>query len=300
MGYVFHLLILFEVYLVVAIGANVIVGYLGLLTLAHAGYFAVGAYVYALTSMLLGWNFIAASAAAVAMATLLSLPLSIAAWRFRGDFFVMISLAVQVAIHAVLKNWHDTRAPLGSWSNMTNGDFGIIGVKRPSIFGHVFQSPLSVAILYSILVLLVILGTHRLLTSPWSRLVTAVRDDELAAKGLGKDIRLLKMQGVALGCGLAGLAGAMFASYNAFVDPKLASLDQSTLFLAMIIVGGLGGSIVGPICGALVLILLPEALRFVDFPLTFAAEMRLAIYGILLILLMQFRPRGIAGKFRME
>lgn len=300
MGYVFHLIILFEVYLVVAIGANVIVGYLGLLTLAHAGYFAVGAYVYALTSMLLGWNFIAASAAAVAMATLLSLPLSIAAWRFRGDFFVMISLAVQVAIHAVLKNWHDTRAPLGSWSNMTNGDFGIVGVKRPSLFGHVFQSPASVAILYSVLVLLVILATRRLLTSPWSRLVTAVRDDELAAKGLGKDIRLLKMQGVALGCGLAGFGGAMFASYNAFVDPKLAGLDQSTLFLAMIIVGGLGGSIVGPICGALVLILLPEALRLVDFPLTFAAEMRLAIYGILLILLMQFRPQGIAGKFRME
>jgi len=300
MTYALHLLILFEVYLVVAIGANIIVGHLGLLTLAHASYFAIGAYVYALTSMLLGWNFLAASAAATFAAILLSLPLSIASWRFRGDFFVMISLALQVVVFAILKNWHDTRAPLGSWTNMTNGDFGLIGVKRPEIFGYVFQSSVAVALLFSVLVLIVIFITNRLLTSPWGRLVAAVRDDELAAKGLGKNIRLLKLQGVALACGLAGFAGAMFASYNAFVDPKLGGLDQSTLFLAMIIVGGLGGSVIGPICGALVLILLPEALRYLDLPLAFAAEMRLAIYGILLILLMQFRPRGIAGKFRME
>lgn len=300
MNYALYLLILFEIYLVVAISANIIVGYLGLLTLAHAGYFAVGAYVCALTSMLLGWNFLASALAGSLAAVVLSLPLSIASWRFRGDFFVLISLAVQVVIFTVLKNWHDTRAPLGSWTNMTNGDFGIIGIKRPEIFGYVFQTPLSIAIFYSVLVLLVMVVCSSLLRSPWGRLIRAVRDDELAAKGLGKNIRLLKLQAIALSCGLAGFAGAMFASFNAFVDPKLASLDQSTLFLAMIVVGGLGGNILGPVLGALVLILLPEGLRYVNFPLTLAAETRLAIYGLLLILLMQFRPQGIAGKFRME
>lgn len=300
MNYIFHLVILFEIYLVVAISLNVIVGYMGLLSLAHAGYFAIGAYIYALTTMLLGWNFPAAAAASIAVTALLSLPLSVASWWFKGDFFVLISLALQVLIFSILKNWHDSTKPLGTLTNMTNGDFGIIGVPRPQMFGFAFQSQMAVVAFFTVLVLLVIFISHRLLHSPWGRLVRAVRDDELAAKGLGKNIRLLKLQGIALACAMAGFAGSMFGSYNAFVNPTLASLDQSTLLLAMIVVGGLGGNLLGPICGALVLVLMPELLRFIDLPLTLAAEVRVAIYGLLLVLLMQFRPQGIAGKFRLE
>lgn len=300
MNYIYHLFILFEIYLIVAVSMNVILGYLGLLTLAHSAYFAIGAYIYAICSSVLGWNFFAAILAASGGALILSLPLSIASWRFRGDFFVLISLAIQILTFSVLKNWHDTRAPLGSWTNMTNGDFGIVGIKRPELFGYQFSDPTSVTVLYFVFVLAAIFISFKLLHSPWGRLVRAVRDDELAAKGLGKNIRLLKVQVVGLSCAMAGFAGALFAGYNSFVNPQLANLDQATLFLAMIVVGGLGGNLAGPVIGALVLVLLPEALRFVDLPLTLAAQVRLGLYGVLLILLMQFRPQGILGKFRME
>lgn len=300
MSYILHITILFEIYLIVAISMNVILGYLGLLSLAHSAYFAIGAYVYALTATVLGWGFVPAAAAATLSGLILSLPLSVASWRFRGDFFVLVSLAFQVMTFSVLKNWHDTRAPLGSWTNMTNGDFGIIGIGRPEILGYSFATPLSICLLYLAFVLVVLLISHVLLHSPWGRLLRALRDDELAAKGLGKNIRLLKVQAIGLSCAMAGFAGALFAGYNAFVNPELANLNQATLFLAMVVVGGLGGNLAGPVIGALVLVLLPEALRMIDLPHTLAAQIRLGIYGVLLILLMRFRPQGIAGKFRLE
>ena len=96
-------------------------GYTGLLTLAHAGYFAFGSYVYALISLLLGWEFIPSSLIAILLTVLLSGMLSIASWRLRGDFFILFSLTIQVVFFTVLKNWHDPTQPVGSWGNMTNG-----------------------------------------------------------------------------------------------------------------------------------------------------------------------------------
>ena len=139
MNYLLHLLILFDIYLVVALSLNIIVGYVGLLTLAHAAYFGIGAYAYGLTTLVLGWGFIPAALLAIGTSAVLSAMMSIASWRFRGDFFVLISLAIQVMVFTVLKNWHDPLQPLGTISNMTNGDFGLNGVPAANIFGYVFD-----------------------------------------------------------------------------------------------------------------------------------------------------------------
>jgi branched-chain amino acid transport system permease protein len=126
-----------------------------------------------------------------------------------------------------------------------------------------------------------------------------LRDDELAARGLGKNTRLLKMEAFAVSCGMAAISGVIYASYVGFIDPSAASLDESILMLCMVVVGGVG-NFRGPIVGALVLVLIPEALRFLHIPDSIAANIRLMAYGLLLIVMMHFRPQGLAGEYRIE
>tara|TARA_B100001123_G_C15226249_1_gene993247 strand:+ start:299 stop:1201 length:903 start_codon:yes stop_codon:yes gene_type:complete len=299
-NYLLHLLILFDIYLVVALSLNIIVGYVGLLTLAHAAYFGIGAYAYGLTTLVLGWGFIPAALLAIGTSAILSAMMSIASWRFRGDFFVLISLAIQVMVFTVLKNWHDPLQPLGTISNMTNGDFGLNGVPAANIFGYVFDQKIPVAILFSGFAIVAVFLSRYLLESPWGRMLRALRDDELAARGLGKDVRVAKVWAIAIGCGMAGFGGAMLASYMQYVNPTVADINEAVLLISMIIIGGVGNSFRGPFFGALLLILIPEGLRFIDMPITMAAEMRLMIYGLLLVLFMHWRPQGVAGSYRMN
>lgn len=299
MNYVFHLLIYFQIYAIVALSLNLIVGYAGLLTLAHAGYYAVGAYAYAILALNLGWGFVPAALMGCLVAALLSLALSLSAWRLKGDFFVLVSLAVQALIFSTLYNWHSASAPLGSWHNLTNGPFGITGIPRPSFLGWTPSDPASFALFGGVLLAICGFITWRLTASPWGRVLVAMREDELATRGLGKNTRLLKVQVFAISSGLVAIAGALYASYVRYIDPSTASLDESILILSMVIVGGLG-NFRGPIVGAAVLILLPEALRFLQLPDAQAANLRMMIYGLLLVLMMHFRPQGIAGNYRLH
>jgi branched-chain amino acid transport system permease protein len=299
MNYLIHLLIYFDIYLIVALSLNMIVGYTGMLSLAHAAFYAVGGYTYAILSVNLGWGFIPTSLVGMVVAALLSLIVSLPSWRLRGDFFVLATLAVQALIYSVLYNWTSTDAPIGSLRNLTNGPFGITGIPRPSLFGWQIKTQLSYGIFATVVAAACALVIWRLTASPWGRLLKAVRDDELATQGLGKNTRLVKLQVVAIASGLVAVAGALYAGHVRYLDPSSASLDESILMLSMVIVGGLG-NFRGPLVGAALLILLPEALRFVALPDAIAANMRLLIYGVLLIVMMQFRPQGIAGDYRME
>lgn len=298
MNYLIHLLIYFDIYVIVALSLNLVVGYCGMLTLAHAGFYAIGGYVYALLALVWGWGFLSAVLAAVLVAAVLSLTVSLPAWRLKGDFFVLVTLAVQALIFSLLYNWSDANAPLGSWGNLTNGPFGISGIAKPEILGlaitdsaHFFWLATAAAALCAFIV-------QRLTASPWGRVLVAMREDELAARGLGKNTRLLKVQALAIASGLVAVAGALYASYVSYLDPSSASLDESILMLSMVIVGGVG-NFRGPVIGALILIALPEMLRFLDLPDALAANLRLGIYGLLLVLIMHFRPQGIAGEYRL-
>lgn len=299
MNYLLHLLIYFNIYAIVALSLNMIVGYSGLLTLAHAGYFAVGSYAYALATLQLGWGFIPAVLLGIVVAALLSLALSLPAWRFSGDFFVMISLAVQALLFSLFYNWSDPNAEVGTWANLTNGPFGLSGIPNPDIIGVKFDTIGGIAVVATGTALLCALVSWFLLSSPWGRLLKAIRDDELAARGLGKNVRLAKVQVFAIACGMVAVAGALYASYVSYIDPSAGSLNESILMLSFVLVGGVG-NFRGPIVGALVLLVIPEALRFVDIPDAIAAEVRLAAYGLLLVLLMHYRPQGIAGNYRPE
>jgi branched-chain amino acid transport system permease protein len=297
MGYLRHLLVYADIYVILAVSLNLVVGYAGLLTLAHASHFAVGAYAYALLTVVFGLSFPVALVGSVMTGAISSLMLSVPAWRLRGDFFVLASLAVQALTFSVLNNWADPATPFGSWGNLTNGPIGIPGIPLPSLDGERSVTMPQFVMLSTALAAFCALVTWRLARSPWGRLVRSMRDDELAARGLGKNTRLLKVQVFGVAAALAAVAGALYASYVGYLDPTSASLDHGILMLSMVVVGGLG-NLRGPIVGAVCLIALPELLRAAQFPDVQAANLRLAIYGLLLVLVMHFRPQGISGEYR--
>ncbi len=299
MNYLIHLLVYLDIYVIVALSLNLVVGYCGLLTLAHAGYFALGGYAYALLTLTLGWGFLPALLAASLVATLFSTAVSLPAWRLKGDFFVLGSLAVQALLFSLLYNWFSAQAPLGSWSNLTNGPFGISGIPRPAIFDYHVNDPVGFLVLATLVMLICAAIFWRLQSSPWGRVLVAMREDELAARGLGKNTRLLKVQALAIACGMVAVAGALYASYVGYLDPSSASLEEGILVLSMVLVGGVG-NFRGPVIGAIVLIALPELLRFLHLPDAQAANIRLTIYGLLLVLMMHFRPQGISGEYRLN
>ncbi|MEI6415566.1 MAG: branched-chain amino acid ABC transporter permease [Pseudomonadota bacterium] len=298
MNYALHLLIYFCIYAIAALSLNLVIGYCGLLTLAHAAYFAIGAYSYAILS-LYGWGFVPALVAAVVIVTLLSLIVSLPAWRFRGDNFVLMSLAAQTLIFSVLHNWYQSQAKPGTLRNLTNGPFGLAGIPRPDIFGISMDTTASICVIALTLLAICALITWRLQSSPWGRLLQCMRDDELALRGLGKNVRRVKLEAFALSCGLVAVAGVLYASYVSFVDASSATLDESILMVCMLLVGGMA-NFRGPLVGAAVLLALPEILRMVHLPDTVAANVRLLAYGVLLVLIVHFRPQGLAGKYRVQ
>lgn len=299
MTYLLHLVIFFAMYAIVALSLNLVVGFCGILTMSHAAYFGVGGYTYALATMKLGLGFLPASGLAMLVCGVLSLAISLPAWRFRGDFIVLVSLAVQGCLFSVLYNWSSADSPPATWRNLTNGPLGISGITRPVFFGAPLEATWSVAVL-SILLLLVSGSILWLLkASPWGRMLKSMRDDELAAQGLGKKVRLAKVCVLAIASAFAALAGTMYSSYVTFIDPSSASLDQSILFLSMLMVGGAGNTR-GPLVGAAVLLTIPEVLRLLHLSVSQAANIRLLIYGLTLILIVHLRPQGLAGEYRLK
>jgi branched-chain amino acid transport system permease protein len=299
MSYALHLLIYLSIYGIVAMSLNLAIGYCGLLTLAHASYFAIGSYVYALVTLRLGWDFLPALGLGVVVSAVLSLAVSIPAWKFRGDFFVMVSLAVQALMFSLFYNWTTTGAEPGTWQNLTNGPFGLSGIAKPQIFGWKLVSIEGIAVLAVGLALVCGGICWLLVSSPWGRLLQVMRDDELAAKGLGKNTQLVKVQAFAIACGMAAVGGTIYAAYVSYIDPSTASLDESVLMTCMVLVGGVG-NFRGPLVGAFLLLLIPEVLRFAMIPDAIAANLRLILYGVLLVVMMHVRPQGIAGDYRVD
>jgi branched-chain amino acid transport system permease protein len=298
-SYIAHLGVLVGLYSIVALSLNLLVGYAGRLTLAHAAFFGIGTYVYALLTVCLRWSLLPSLTCAALGAAMSSLVLAIPAVRFRSDTFVILTLAVQGAVFSLIYGWVSFESPLGTWRNLTNGALGISGVPVPSLFGYAFDSPAH----FLVLILPAAIGsaaTFRiLLGSPWGRMIRAVRDDAVATAGLGKSLIAADTEAFLVASGFVGLAGGLFAAYMRFVDPSLASIDQSILLLSMVLIGGVSPWL-GPVLGAGSLVLLPEMLRFARLSGPHAANIRLLFYGATLVVMMQTRGRGLAGRESVE
>lgn len=287
MDYLLHIMILIGLYATLALSLDLLVGHTGILSVAHAGYFGLGAYTVALTSTRLGIHSVAVLFLAAAVGAVTSLAVSIPALRLREDYFVIATFGFQIILSSILSNW----------MSLTRGPLGIPGIPEPVFLGLHFSSQESFLALSGLVAVLSFALVCALLPSAFGRVLHGIREDEILVESLGKSVLRFKILTFALSASMAAAAGGVYAYYMTFVDPTSFTVMDSILMISMVIIGG-AGSLLGPPLGAALLVLLPELLRFVGLPATAAANIRQIVYGLVLVIVVAMRPSGIMGNYR--
>lgn len=288
MEYLINLAILFCIYGTLALSLNLVVGMTGLLSLAQAAFYGIGAYATAIGMTTLGLGFFPTIVLGMAVNAALAFVVGKILSRFQGDYYAIVSAGLSIIVFSVLLNW----------KAVTNGPLGIFGIGKPEILGLNFYSN-GMFLLLSFLFMLAAYGIYVLIDrSSFGRVLKAIREDEQLVRVMGYNAKHFKSIIFVISAAMSGVAGAMFASYIAFIDPSTFQLKEGIFLFTIIIVGGLS-SAWGSIVGALILISLPEILRFVGLPYETAAQLQQIIYGGMLVLMMVFKPQGLFGKYRM-
>lgn len=288
MEYLIHLGILFAIYAILGIGLNLVVGYTGLLSVTHSAFFGLGAYGTALILTETGMGFWLALLVGMAVAGVVGLLIGLVLSKFDGDYYALASFGFNIIVYSTFLNWQE----------LTRGPLGIPGISRPEVFGISFTDNFSFLILSLVLLGIVYLAAEFLVKSSYGRVLKAIREDEGAIAVFGYNTLFYKLSVFVVGAMMAAVAGALFASYITFIDPSSFTLLESIFLLSVIILGGLA-NLKGSVLGALILILLPEALRFLGMPDAIAAQMRQLIYGVILVILMLYRPQGLVGEYKL-
>ncbi|HDH10839.1 MAG TPA: branched-chain amino acid ABC transporter permease [Nitrospirae bacterium] len=288
MDYLIHLAILIAIYSILGLSLNLIVGYTGLFSIAHAAFYGIGAYSTALLLTRFEVNFFLSMLIGIMITLIISLLAGIVLSRFSEDYYAIVSIGFAVIGFAVFLNW--------VW--LTNGPVGIPGIDKPAVSNFVFSSNLSFLGLTLFFLGIIFLICRFIVNSSFGRVLKAIREDEKAIEVFGYNTTYYKLIIFVIGALMTSIAGSLFGSYLSFVGPSMFMLRESIFILVIIILGGLG-NLYGSILGALFLILLPEALRFVGLPGNIAAQMRQVIYGVKLILLMLYRPQGFIGEYKL-
>ena len=286
MEYLLHILILIGIYIILSVSLNLIVGYSGLLSIAHAAFYGVGAYVAALMALKFHSPFLANIVCAVILSGLLGALLGIPSLRIRDDYFAIATFAFQVITFSIMNNW----------VSFTGGPMGLPGIPQPTLFGWEINNHIDFLLLVSILCVITLWISHKIVSSPFGRVLKAVREDEVFAQAMGKNVASYKILIFVIGASMAAVAGVMYAYYISFIDPTSFTIMESIFIISIVIIGG-AGNIWGSVLGAAVLVILPEALRFLGMPSSIAANMRQIIYGALLVIFMLFRPQGFIGEY---
>lgn len=285
------------IYVMLGLGLNIVVGLAGLLDLGYVGFYAVGAYSYALLSHYYGLGFWVCLPIAGLLAASFGFILGFPVLRLRGDYLAIVTLGFGEIIRILLRNL----------TSLTGGPNGIGNIDKPTLFGLSFErraaegmqtfheyfgiaynSANKVIFLYLIallLVLLTLLVIRRLLRMPLGRAWEALREDEIACRAMGINPTVIKLTAFTLGACFAGFAGSFFAARQGLVTPESFTFIESAIILAIVVLGGMGSQL-GIILAAVVMILLPELAR--DFN-----EYRMLMFGILMVFMMIWRPQGL-------
>jgi branched-chain amino acid transport system permease protein len=305
--YLFDLCILVLTYVMLGFGLNIVVGLAGLLDLGYVAFYAVGAYTFALLAATFGWSFWMCLPFAGLLAALWGVVLGFPVLRLRGDYLAIVTLAFGEIVRIVLLNW----------TKVTNGPNGISGIPKPTFFGlpfaasgpHTFASvfglrydPLhSVMFLYYVilgLALITSLVTIRLRRLPIGRAWEAMREDEIACRSLGINTTVAKLTAFATGALFGGFAGSFFATRQGFISPESFTFMESAIILAIVVLGGMGSQI-GVVLSAIVMVGGFELLRNMQWlKLVFGQDFdpslyRMLLFGIAMVGIMLWRPRGI-------
>ncbi|MDZ5603614.1 high-affinity branched-chain amino acid ABC transporter permease LivM [Pseudomonas sp. RP23018S] len=285
------------IYVMLGLGLNIVVGLAGLLDLGYVGFYAVGAYSYAMLSHYLGWGFWICLPIAGLMAATFGFLLGFPVLRLRGDYLAIVTLGFGEIIRLFLRNLTD-------W---TGGPNGISNIEKPSFFGLTFErraaegmqtfheyfglpynSMNKVIFLYLVALVLALVALfviNRLLRMPIGRAWEALREDEIACRALGLNPTIIKLSAFTLGATFAGFAGSFFAARQGLVTPESFTFIESAIILAIVVLGGMGSQL-GVILAAIVMILLPELMR--EF-----SEYRMLMFGAMMVLMMIWRPQGL-------
>ncbi len=291
MEYLLHIGTMLCIYTILVLSANLTVGMANLLTMCQAAFYGIGAYVGAFFMLRFHLPFILIAVLVMTVTGLMSLVVSYASVKLKGDYFILATLGFQMIVYTVLFNWID----------VTRGPYGVSGIPPVRILGiWELDSGLSFFLFATILTVLVLLFFSRLQKSPYGRLLKAIRADSLSAQTLGRNTASMKTWAFFLSAAFASLAGVIYASYVSYISPSVFSLDESIFIITALFIGGIGSRVRGPVAGAVMVVVIPELLRFVGLPEVQAAHLRQIIYGLVLIALMFFRPQGLFGDAKMK
>ena len=266
------------VFVMLGLGLNIVVGLAGLLDLGFVAFYAVGAYSYALLNEHFGLGFWVVLPLSAILGTFVGVLLGFPVLRLRGDYLAIVTLGFGEIIRLVLENW----------GAFTHGPSGIANIPRPGFLMWEFGLKGGIIFMYYVMIALVlftILVVTRLKYSRIGRAWLALREDEIACQAMGIDKTRTKLMAFALGATWASMAGVVFAAKTSFINPASFTFMESAIILSIVVLGGMG-STVGVICGAMILILLPEYLRAF-------AEYRMIVFGATMVLFMVFRPQGL-------
>ncbi len=273
------------IYAVVVAPLNLMMGYAGLISMAPAAFFGIGAYAVAVLGTTTGMPFLLAMVVGALLAGAAASLISVPFLRLRDEYFIIATLAFQVIASSVMLNW----------TAVTHGPLGIYGIPKPELLGIVFASYGSFAALVVFFAVLAFVACWRIATSPTGLLLRGIREDDVATEALGKDVRRAKVLISVFFAMWAAVGGALFAYLVTAIDPTPFTLHESIFLQSLVIVGG-SGNLFGSLLGCLILVPLPEVLRFLQVPSSVGAELRDMLYGLLLVLFMRFRPQGLIGE----
>jgi branched-chain amino acid transport system permease protein len=284
-----HLCIMSLIYIIFALSLNLEVGYTGLFNFGHVAFFGIGAYSSALLT-LHHFPFEISLLVALFLSGISGLLLSLPSLRLRGDFFGIATLGFGEIIRMVFQN--------EVW--LTKGPMGLPGIPKPKLLSVRFATLPQYLLLtlgFATLTFLILRGIIR---SPFGRVLKGIREDEIAAEALGKNVYRFRIKSFVVGSIFAGLAGVLWGHYTTFISPNDFTIIETVLVLLIVVLGGKGTEW-GPILGALLLIFFQESLRFLRLPPEYSrylAPLQQMIFGSLLILLMLFRPEGLIKERR--
>ncbi len=301
-GFAITVVTVFAIWAMLAVSLNLVVGFTGLLSVGHIGFFGIGAYSMAVLSSnpayeqlrtealtTFAWPFFAALPVSILLAGVVAVAVGVVFNRFRDDIYVLVSFGFAIIAFNVFLNAR----------GVTRGAFGIHEIARPQLGGWTLSGELDFMLFVLAILAIVMALAWFIVTSSFGRVLTAIREDEEAIEVFGYRATHYKLAVWVMSAMIAGLAGALFASWTSFIDPFSFILLESILLVSIVILGGLA-TIWGSLLGAMAFVLLEEGMRFLPFmPTEFIGQARQVVLGILLVLLMLFRPQGLVGKYRL-
>lgn len=286
MEYILHLFILICFYTLLSQSLNLSAGFTGLISLAHAGFYGIGAYTTAILSTQFGFSFWLSIPLAMLISGTIAFIVSLIALRTVEDYFIICTLGIQVILFSIMNNWMD----------LTRGPLGIPGIPSISLFGFNLDSKISFLLLSLFFVAIIWFVLRNISKSGFGKTLTAISEDEIYSQSIGKNVYLSKTVSFTLSAMFAAIPGTLYAHYISYIDPTSFTVTESIFVLSIVIIGGLG-NLTGSFLAAAFLVLLPEALRFVGMPDSIAANMRQIIYGLILVAVMMTGKNGVKELF---